>query len=84
MGLNVKNWTVRQRIQASFAVIIAIMLLMAAASFERLLKVEDGATRLLDDAMPGMFHITQVRSAWTDMFHQTIVQVSLRELHSLA
>ena len=34
--------------------------------------------------MPGMFHITQVRSAWTDMFHQTIVQVSLRELHSLA
>lgn len=83
MGLNVKNWTVRQRIQASFAVIIAIMLLMAAASFERLLKVEDGATRLLDDAMPGMFHITQVRSAWTDMFHQTIVQVSLREQHSL-
>ncbi|KAB0551382.1 methyl-accepting chemotaxis protein [Pseudomonas argentinensis] len=78
-----KNWTVRQRIQASFAVIIAIMLLMAAASFERLLKVEDGATRLLDDAMPGMFHITQVRSAWTDMFHQTIVQVSLREQHSL-
>lgn len=83
MGLNVKNWTVRQRIQASFAVIIAIMLLMAAASFERLLKVEDGATRLLDDAMPGMFHITQVRSAWTDMFHQTIVQVSLRETHRL-
>jgi len=83
MGLNVKNWTVRQRIQASFAVIIAIMLLMAAASFERLLKVEGGATRLLDDAMPGMFHITQVRSAWTDMFHQTIVQVSLRETHTL-
>ncbi|OLU23654.1 methyl-accepting chemotaxis protein [Pseudomonas sp. PA15(2017)] len=78
-----KNWTVRQRIQASFAVIIAIMLLMAAASFERLLKVEGGATRLLDDAMPGMFQITQVRSAWTDMFHQTIVQVSLRETHTL-
>lgn len=83
MGLNVKNWTVRQRIQASFAVIIAIMLLMAVASFERLLKVEEGATRLLEDAMPGMFHITQVRSAWTDMFHQTIVQVSLREAHTL-
>ncbi|WP_147176660.1 methyl-accepting chemotaxis protein [Pseudomonas sp. AG1028] len=78
-----KNWTVRQRIQASFAVIIAIMVLMAVSSFERLLKVEEGATRLLDDAMPGMFQITQVRSGWTDMFHQTIVQVSLREVHSL-
>ena len=84
MGLNVKNWTVRQRIQASFAVIIAIMLLMAAASFERLLKVEGGAKRLLDDAMPGMFHITQVRSNWTDVFHQTIVQVSIKELHRLS
>ncbi len=84
MGLNVKNWTVRQRIQASFAIIIAIMLLMAAASFERLLKVEGGATRLLDDAMPGMFHITQVRSAWTDLFHQTIVQVSIKEQHRLS
>ena len=83
MGLNVNNWTVRQRIQASFAIIIAIMLMMAAASFERLLKVEGGATRLLDDAMPGMFHITQVRSAWTEMFHQTIVQVSIQEQHTL-
>lgn len=83
MGLNVKNWTVRQRIQASFAIIIAIMLMMAAASFERLLKVEGGATRLLDDAMPGMFHITQVRSAWTEMFHQTIVEVSIQEQHVL-
>ncbi|UCJ18799.1 methyl-accepting chemotaxis protein [Pseudomonas sp. MM211] len=79
-----KNWTVRQRIQASFAIIIAIMLLMAAASFERLLKVDGGAKRLLDDAMPGMFHITQVRSAWTDLFHQTIVQVSIREQHTLS
>ncbi|WP_084304972.1 methyl-accepting chemotaxis protein [Phytopseudomonas flavescens] len=79
-----KNWTVRQRIQASFAIIIAIMLLMAAASFERLLKVDGGATRLLDDAMPGMFHITQVRSAWTDLFHQTIVQVSMKEQHVLS
>lgn len=83
MGLNVKNWTVRQRIQASFAVIIAIMLLMAAASFERLVRIDSSANRLLGDAMPGMFNITQVRSAWTDMFHQTIVQVSLRETHTL-
>jgi methyl-accepting chemotaxis protein WspA len=29
----VKNWTLRQRILASFAVIIAIMLLMVVVSF---------------------------------------------------
>ncbi len=81
MGLNVKNWTVRQRIQASFAVIIAIMLLMAAASFERLVRVDSSANRLLGDAMPGMFNITQVRSVWTEIFHQTTVLVSIKDQH---
>ncbi|HGN2671270.1 TPA: hypothetical protein ACKR1J_000292, partial [Pseudomonas aeruginosa] len=38
-----KNWTVRQRILASFAVIIAIMLLMAATAYVKMLTVEKGA-----------------------------------------
>ncbi|EQM71561.1 hypothetical protein L682_30415 [Aquipseudomonas alcaligenes OT 69] len=67
-----KNWSVRLRIQASFAIIIAIMLLMAVTSYVRLFTVQKGAERLAEDAMPGMFLITQVRSAWTDVFIQTL------------
>ena len=35
-----KNWTLRQRILASFAVIIAIMLLMIVAAYSRLVTIE--------------------------------------------
>ncbi len=71
LGKNVKNWTVRQRILASFAVIIAIMLLMAATAYVKMLTVEKGAYRVQDDAMPGMYFITLVRSSWTDNYLQT-------------
>ena len=39
-----KNWTLRQRILASFAVIIAIMLLMIVAAYSRLVAIEAAAT----------------------------------------
>jgi methyl-accepting chemotaxis protein WspA len=49
----VKNWTLRQRILASFAVIIAIMLLMVVVSYSRLLKIEASEASVRDDALPG-------------------------------
>lgn len=61
-----KNWTLRQRILASFAVVIAIMLLMVVISYVRLLSVEASTQRVSRDAMPGTYALTTVRSAWTD------------------
>ena len=49
-----KNWTLRQRILASFAVIIAIMLLMVVVSYSRLLKIETSEVAVRDDAVPGV------------------------------
>ncbi|MCY1327574.1 Methyl-accepting chemotaxis protein (MCP) signaling domain protein [compost metagenome] len=70
-----KNWTLRQRILASFAVVIAIMLLMVVFSYSRLLTVEDAARRVHDDAMPGTYALTTVHTAWSDsilMIHELI------------
>ncbi|AOE87174.1 methyl-accepting chemotaxis protein [Pseudomonas sp. TCU-HL1] len=61
-----KNWTVRVRIQASFAVIIAIMLIMAVTSYIRFMTIEESASRVLNDAMPGTYFITKVRGNWVD------------------
>ncbi|MDH4553658.1 methyl-accepting chemotaxis protein [Pseudomonas sp. BN417] len=61
-----KNWTVRLRIQASFAVIIAIMLLMAVSSYLRMLAIEKSADEVLKDAVPGMYAVSKLRGAWTD------------------
>ena len=66
-----KNWTLRQRILASFAVIIAIMLLMVVVSFSRLMKIDAGADRVRTDAVPGVYFSSMMRGAWVDSYNLT-------------
>ncbi|VVM62063.1 hypothetical protein PS858_01885 [Pseudomonas fluorescens] len=74
-----KNWTLRQRILASFAVIIAIMLLMVVVSYSRLLKIESSEASVRDDALPGLYYSSMVRSAWVDTYLQTQEMLGLKE-----
>nr|WP_285229510.1 methyl-accepting chemotaxis protein [Pseudomonas fluorescens] len=69
----------RQRILASFAVIIAIMLLMVVVSYSRLLKIEAGETSVRDDAVPGVFFSSMIRSAWVDSYLQTQELIGLHK-----
>jgi len=75
----VKNWTLRQRILASFAVIIAIMLLMVVVSYSRLLKIEASEVAVRDDAVPGVYLSSMIRSAWVDSYLQTLELLGLRD-----
>lgn len=70
-----KNWTLRQRILASFAVIIAIMLLMVVVSYSRLLKIESGETAVRDDAVTGVYLSSMIRSAWVDSYMHTLAML---------
>ncbi|MFJ2538733.1 methyl-accepting chemotaxis protein [Pseudomonas sp. NPDC087614] len=74
-----KNWTLRQRILASFAVIIAIMLLMVVVSYSRLLKIEAGEQSVRDDAVPGVYFSSMIRSAWVDNYLQTQELLGLKK-----
>ncbi|MFY0730347.1 methyl-accepting chemotaxis protein [Pseudomonas sp. NFX15] len=74
-----KNWTLRQRILASFAVIIAIMLLMVVLSYSRLLKIEESEASVRDDALPGVYYSSMIRSAWVDAFLQTQEMLGLKQ-----
>ena len=74
-----KNWTLRQRILASFAVIIAIMLLMVVVSYSRLLKIEAGEQSVRQDAVPGVYFSSMIRSAWVDSFLQTQELLGLKK-----
>ena len=83
-GLIVKNWTLRQRILASFAVIIAIMLLMVVAAYSRLMTIEESEEVVRSDSMPGVYYSSMIRSAWVDSFVLTQQLVGLsnhRELN---
>lgn len=72
-----KNWTLRQRILASFAAIIAIMLLMVVVSFSRLMKIDAGAESVRTDAVPGVYYSSMIRGAWVDSFNLTQQLVGL-------
>ncbi|MDQ3202596.1 MAG: methyl-accepting chemotaxis protein [Pseudomonadota bacterium] len=74
-----KNWTLRQRILASFAVIIAIMLLMVVVSYSRLLKIEENETSVREDALPGLYYSSMLRSAWVDTYLHTQELLGLKE-----
>ncbi|SDV03358.1 methyl-accepting chemotaxis protein [Pseudomonas mucidolens] len=74
-----KNWTLRQRILASFAVIIAIMLLMVVVSYSRLLKVEVNVHAVKDEAIPGIFFSSMIRGAWVDSYQKTQALVGFRQ-----
>ncbi|MGR4973172.1 methyl-accepting chemotaxis protein [Pseudomonas sp. LARHCG127] len=63
-----KNWTLRQRILASFAVIIAIMLLMVVVSYSRLLKIQDSGEKVRADAVPGVYFSSMIRGGWVDSY----------------
>jgi methyl-accepting chemotaxis protein WspA len=68
----VKNWTLRHRILASFAVIIAIMLLMVVVSYTRLLSIQASEEVVSNDAIPGVYYSTFVRSAWGESYIRTL------------
>ncbi|MFJ7883760.1 methyl-accepting chemotaxis protein [Pseudomonas sp. NPDC096917] len=67
-----KNWTLRQRILASFAVIIAIMLLMVVASYSRLLSIQTSEETVRNDSIPGVYYSSMIRSAWVDSYVLTL------------
>jgi len=79
LGNAVKNWTLRQRILASFAVVITIMLLMVVISYIRLVDVEESTERVSHDAMPGTYALTTVRSSWTDSILMVQMLVGLND-----
>nr|WP_256352915.1 methyl-accepting chemotaxis protein [Pseudomonas putida] len=58
----------RQRILASFAVIIAIMLLMIVAAYSRLVAIETAEEAVGTDSIPGVYYSSMIRSAWVDSY----------------
>lgn len=72
-----KNWTLRQRILASFAVIIAIMSLMVIAAYSRLLAIEESEQAVRTDSIPGVYYSSMIRSAWVDSYVHTQQLVGL-------
>ncbi|SDJ30902.1 methyl-accepting chemotaxis protein [Variovorax sp. OV700] len=65
------TWTIRQRILASFAAVLALMIVMGAVAHACLARVAEDATVIQKDAVPGMAVSGQLKAAWLDNFALT-------------
>jgi methyl-accepting chemotaxis protein WspA len=55
-----KNLTIRLRIVASFAVVLALMVVTAGVAYTRLLNIEGQATVIATEAVPGLTYTNQI------------------------
>ena len=60
---DVKNWTLRRRLLASFALIITIMLAMVVMTYEDLREIELREQQMQDDPLPGLYYSALLRNA---------------------
>ncbi|MBT2334375.1 methyl-accepting chemotaxis protein [Variovorax paradoxus] len=65
------TWTIRQRILASFAAVLALMIGMGAIAYTCLARVAQDATVIQKDALPGVAYSGQLIAAWLDNFGLT-------------
>src|SRR5450830_453495 len=79
--LSMKNWTIKQRLLGSFAVILILMVIMAVVASTRLAKIDDEATSLRQDSTPGLYYSTMINAAWYEnlLLGQQIAQVDETE-----
>jgi methyl-accepting chemotaxis protein WspA len=55
-----KNLTIRWRIMTSFAVVLALMVIMAAVAYTRLTTIERQTQLIANDSVPGLTHTNQI------------------------
>ena len=70
-----KNWTIRQSILVSFAVVIGLMIVMGGVAYTRLLTVEREAASIQADALPGYKYSSQLQAAWEENYALAEAQI---------
>lgn len=61
-----KNWTIKQRVLGSFAIILLLMVLMAAVAWFRLVQIDIEANSLRNDSTPGLYNSMMINAKWNE------------------
>ena len=67
--------TIRQRILLSFAVVLALVIVMGTVSYLRLLNIEKAADAMLLESLPGLYNRTQMLAAWEENYALTAAHI---------
>ncbi len=71
-----KNLNIRQRIIASFAIILAIMIVMGGVTYFKLAQIEGEAIKMQTDTLPGLYFSSQIKNSWLTNYALTQEQIS--------
>jgi len=63
--MDMMNLTVRNRIIVSFLLIIAILVLLAGASYARLVQIENEANGIRNESIPGLYYPSKAQELWS-------------------
>jgi methyl-accepting chemotaxis protein WspA len=76
-----KNWTIKQRILGSFAVILGMMALMAGVTHVQMSHILKASTSIQKDAMPGLYSSLRINAALLEQHFliQRLVEIDASE-----
>jgi methyl-accepting chemotaxis protein WspA len=57
-----KNWTIKQRIRGSFAVVLGMMALMAGLAYVQMSQIVKESASIQNDAIPGLYYSMRIDS----------------------
>jgi methyl-accepting chemotaxis protein WspA len=63
-----KNRSLKWKIHASFAAVLAVMLIMVVVDYMRLLDLDRDAQGMSEDSLPGLRYSTDMRDTWRDAY----------------
>ncbi len=58
-----RNWTIKQRILGSFAIILGMMALMAGVAYVQMSKIVKESASIQNDAVPGLYYSMRIDAA---------------------
>jgi methyl-accepting chemotaxis protein WspA len=70
-----KQWTIRQRLQGSFAVILALMMVMGGVAYTRLATIDRATGSAAADSIPGLYRSTEIASDLIMTYALTVEQL---------
>ena len=70
-----KKRTIHQRILLSFAVVLALVVVMGVISLLRLASVERAADAMLRESLPGLYNRTQLLATWEENYALTAAYI---------
>jgi len=67
--------TIRQRILLSFAVVLALVIVMGGMSLVRFANVQNAAETMLRESLPGLYNRTQLLAGWEENYAITAAYI---------